>query len=173
MDWLSGKSGKIISILLGALVWVVGSMMYADYTCFPAIPGIREAVAVLSAALAGAVPGMIWYEEYYLGNARCKIIGTAIGVIAILNRQGVLIPFICVIFIIEMMSVIFRLLYYRKAKKNGKQNFKALLMYRFQTRRMSVMIFPPAYKIRDAKNVIRLWLIQFILSAIVHTLVKT
>ena len=172
MDWLSGNTRKNINILLGALIWAVGSMMYADYTCFPAIPGIREAVAVLS-ALAGAVPGMIWYEEYYLGNARCIIIGTAIGTISIINRQGVLIPFISGVFTIEMMSVLFRLLYYRQIQKKGKQSIKALLMYRFQTRRLSVMIFPPAYKIRDARNVIRLWLIQFILSAIVHTLVKT
>ena len=172
MDWLSGNTRKSISILLGALVWAVGCMMYADYTCFPAIPGIREAVAVLS-ALAGAIPGMIWYEEFYLGNARCIIIGTAIGVIAILNRQGVLIPFICGVFTIEMMSVLFRHLYYRQVKKKGKQSINALWMYRFQTRRLTVMIFPPAYRIRDAKNVIRLWLVQFILSAIVHTLVKT
>ena len=172
MEWLSGKTVEIISMLLGALIWAVGSMLLVDYTFLPAIPGIREAFVALS-ALAGAVPGMIWYKISYLGKARCIIIGVAIGVIAILNSQGVRIYFICGIFIIEMMSVLFRLLYYRQAEKNGKQNFKVPLMCRIQTKRISVMIFPPAYKIHDAKQVIRLWLIQFILATAVLTLIAT
>lgn len=161
-----------ISILLGALVWTVGSMIYVDYTCLPVVPGICEAFVVLS-ALAGAVPGMIWHKTSYMGKARCIIIGVAIGVIAILNPQGVLIPLIGGIFIIEIMSVLFRLLYYRQAKQNDKQIFKAPLMYRLQIKRMSVMIFPPASEVHDAKKVIRLWLIQFIFTIGVLTLIAT
>lgn len=131
-------------------------------------------ITTIIPAIAGAIPGLLWYTELYFGKARIIIIGCAIGTLAILSNKGMLLPFIMSVFLIELVSIVLRLLYYQQVKKNiqGK-GFKQLQLIRLQNEKLAVLITPPVHVIMDAKKVTRLWLVQFIISAIVLTLVKT
>ena len=155
---------KTIVLILGECAWVVGGVLFADYTIVSRFPGMREVMVVFFAVI-GALLGLLWYIKWYVGNVRCLVIRVAIGLVAELNRPKVIIPFFCGMLFIEIMTIGLRISYYRQAKKSGKQNIKKTpFIYRIQDKNMTVIIFPPVHKIREAKEVIRFWLVQLVLA---------
>ncbi len=155
---------KTIGLLLGECAWVVGGVLFADYTIVSRFPGMRE-VMVVFFAIIGALPGLLWFIKWYVGNVRCLVIGAGIGVVAVLNSPIVIIPFFCGVLFIEIMTVGLRIMYYRQAKKSGKQNIKKTpFIYRIKGGKMTILFFPPVHKIQDAKKVIRFWLVQLVLA---------
>ena len=172
MDWLSVKTKKNISIVFGTFVWVVGSMISSDYTSLSYLPVTYQIVVFVSAML-GAFPGLLWFREMFLGRMGHIVIGAVIGVVAILNRRDLVFPFIGGMFIVEMMFAAVQILLFRQAmKRKGKQGFRYVSLIRYQNDRLTIIIFPPIYRIREAMIIVRLWLIQFCLTIIVLKLLS-
>lgn len=139
LDGLAAGSSAIIGIVLAVLAYVSGNMIFADYLNIMYIPGSEELV-VFSAAFVGACIGFLWYNSYpaqvFMGDTGSLTIGGIIAVLALVIRKELLIPILCGVFFIEILSVIIQVTYFRYTKKKfgeGKRIFKmAPLHHHFQ-----------------------------------------
>ncbi len=130
LDGLSAGVSSIIGITLAVLAYVSGNMIFADYLNIMYIPGSEELV-IFSAAFVGACIGFLWYNSYpaqvFMGDTGSLAIGGIIAVLALVIRKELLIPLLCGIFLIELLSVIIQVTYFRYTKKKtgeGKRVFK-------------------------------------------------
>jgi phospho-N-acetylmuramoyl-pentapeptide-transferase len=130
LDGLAAGTSAIIGIVLAVLAYVSGNMIFADYLNIMYIPGSEELV-IFSAAFVGACIGFLWYNSYpaqvFMGDTGSLAIGGIIAVLALVIRKELLIPILCGIFFIEILSVIIQVTYFRYTKKKtgeGKRVFK-------------------------------------------------
>lgn len=120
IDGLAAGSSAIMVIALGVFAWVSGNLIFSKYLNIMYIPNVGE-VIVFIAAFMGSLIGFLWYNTYpasvFMGDTGSLTIGAIIAVIAIIVRKELLIPLLCGIFLIENLSVIMQVGYFRYTKK--------------------------------------------------------
>ncbi len=130
MDGLATGTSAIIGATLGVLAWVSGNIVFADYLNIMYIPDTGELTIYIS-AFVGAAIGFLWYNTYpaqvFMGDTGSLSIGAIIAVFAILIRKELLIPVLCGIFLMESISVIMQVSFFKYTKKKygaGRRIFK-------------------------------------------------
>ncbi len=130
IDGLATGTSAIIGATLGVLAWVSGNIVFADYLNIMYLPNTGELTIFIS-AFVGACIGFLWYNSYpaqvFMGDTGSLAIGGIIAVFAILIRKEFLIPILCGIFLIESLSVVLQVSYFKYTKKKygeGRRIFK-------------------------------------------------
>mgnify|MGYP000051488600 FL=1 len=130
IDGLAAGSSAIIVITLAIFAWVSGNIIFADYLDVMYIPNSGE-MTVFILAFAGALIGFLWYNTFpaqvFMGDTGSLTIGGIIAVIAIAIRKELLLVFLAGIFVVENMSVILQVGYFKYTRKKfgvGRRIFK-------------------------------------------------
>ncbi|MFR9527002.1 MAG: phospho-N-acetylmuramoyl-pentapeptide-transferase [Rikenellaceae bacterium] len=127
---MTGVSIPIVAVL-GALAYLSGNIVYADYLNIMYIPYSGEMV-VFAAALSGALIGFLWYNSYpaqiFMGDTGSLAIGGIIAVFAICIRKELLLPLLCGIFLIEALSVMIQVSYFKYTRRKTGEGQRLLLM---------------------------------------------
>lgn len=130
IDGLATGTSAIIGATLGILAYVSGNTVFANYLNIMYIPHVGELV-VFIAAFVGACVGFLWYNAYpaqvFMGDTGSLALGGIIAVYAIAIRKELLIPILCGIFLIENLSVVIQVGYFKYTKKKygeGRRVFK-------------------------------------------------
>ena len=130
IDGLATGTSAIIGATLGILAWVSGNIVFADYLNIMYLPETGELTIFIS-AFVGACIGFLWYNTYpaqvFMGDTGSLAIGGIIAVFAILIRKELLIPILCGIFLVESLSVIMQVSYFKYTKRKfgeGRRIFK-------------------------------------------------
>ncbi len=134
IDGLAAGTSAIIGATLGILAYVSGNTVFADYLNIMYIPNTGELV-VFMAAFVGACVGFLWYNAYpaqvFMGDTGSLAIGGIIAVFAIAIRKELLIPILCGIFLVENVSVILQVYYFKyQKKKHGLEFAKANRLFK-------------------------------------------
>jgi phospho-N-acetylmuramoyl-pentapeptide-transferase len=126
---LTGVSAPII-VVLGVLAYLSGHVVYADYLNIMFIPNSGELV-VFAAAMVGASMGFLWYNSYpaqiFMGDTGSLAIGGIIAVFSLCIRKELLLPLMCGIFLLESLSVILQVGYFKYTKRKygeGRRIFR-------------------------------------------------
>lgn len=131
IDGLAAGSSAIIVLTLGIFAWVSGNVIFSQYLNIMYIPRVGE-MTIFIAAFAGALVGFLWYNTYpaqvFMGDTGSLTIGGVIAVIAISVRKELLIPILCGIFLIENLSVIMQVSYFKYTKKKYGEGRRIFLM---------------------------------------------
>jgi phospho-N-acetylmuramoyl-pentapeptide-transferase len=130
IDGLAAGSSAIIVLTLGIFAWVSGNIIFANYLDVMYIPNSGE-MTIFIAAFVGALVGFLWYNTYpaqvFMGDTGSLTIGGIIAVLAIAVRKELLIPILAGIFLVENLSVVLQVSYFKYTKKRfgeGKRIFK-------------------------------------------------
>ncbi len=120
IDGLAAGTSAIIGVTLGILAYVSGNKIFADYLNIMYLPNTGELV-VFIAAFIGACIGFLWYNSFpaqvFMGDTGSLAIGGIIAVFAIAIRKELLIPILCGVFLVENLSVIMQVFYFKYQKK--------------------------------------------------------
>ncbi len=131
IDGLATGTSAIIGVTLGIFAYVSGSIIFADYLNIMYIPNSGELV-IFIAAFVGACIGFLWYNAYpaqvFMGDTGSLAIGGIIAVFAIAIRKELLIPILCAIFLVENLSVILQVSYFKYTKKRFGEGKRIFLM---------------------------------------------
>lgn len=134
IDGLAAGTSAIIGATLGILAYVSGNTVFADYLNIMYIPNTGELV-VFMAAFVGACVGFLWYNAFpaqvFMGDTGSLALGGIIAVFAIAIRKELLIPILCGVFLIENLSVIMQVFYFKyQRKKHGLEFAKANRLFK-------------------------------------------
>jgi phospho-N-acetylmuramoyl-pentapeptide-transferase len=162
IDGLATGTSAIIGLTLAILAYVSGNTMIADYLNIMYIPNSGELV-IFAGAFVGACVGFLWYNSYpaqvFMGDTGSLAIGGIIAVFAILIRKELLIPVLCGIFVIENMSVIIQVSWFKITKKRFGEGRRVFLMaplhHHYQKKGF-----------HESKIVTRFWIICIMLAII-------
>ena len=130
IDGLAAGSSAIIGITLAVLAFVSGNLIFSDYLNIMFIPNQGELV-IFAAAFTGACIGFLWYNSFpaqvFMGDTGSLALGGIIAVLALMIRKELVLPILCGIFLIENLSVMLQVSYFKYTKKKygeGKRIFK-------------------------------------------------
>ncbi len=162
LDGLATGTSAIIGATLGILAYVSGNRIAAEYLHILYIPNTGELV-IYMASFIGAAIGFLWYNSYpaqvFMGDTGSLTIGGIIAVFAIIIKKELLIPILCGVFLIESVSVMMQVSYFKYTKRRygeGKRIFKmAPLHHHYQKKG-----YP------EPKIVTRFWIISLMLAVI-------
>jgi phospho-N-acetylmuramoyl-pentapeptide-transferase len=182
LDGLATGSSAIIGVTLGILAYLSGHIAYASYLNIMYIPGTEELV-VFASAFIGATIGFLWYNAYpaqvFMGDTGSLTLGGIIAVFAIIIHKELLIPILCGIFLVEELSVMIQVAYFRFTKRKygeGKRIFKMTpLHHHFQkpgNAEIIALIQKPFRPVPESKIVVRFWIIGIILAVITIVTLK-
>jgi len=168
LDGLATGTSAIIGGTIAVFSYVSGNIMAADYLNIMYIPNTGELV-IFMASFVGACVGFLWYNSYpaqvFMGDTGSLSLGGIIAVAAILIRKELLIPILCGIFLIENLSVILQVAYFKYTKKKfgqGKRIFKmAPLHHHFQK-----------LGYNESKIVTRFWIVGIMLAILTIVTLK-
>lgn len=176
LDGLATGSSAIMGVTLGILAYVSGNVNYSGYLNIMYIPGTGE-LLIFAGAFIGATIGFLWYNSYpaqvFMGDTGSLTLGAIIAVFAILIRKELLIPILCGVFLVESISVIMQVGYFKYTKKRygeGRRIFKMTpLHHHFQKQGNAGILAAwqkPLQAIPESKIVTRFWIIGLILAAV-------
>lgn len=162
IDGLATGTSAIIGATLGVMAYVSGNTIFADYLNILYLPNSGELV-IYAACFIGACIGFLWYNSYpaqvFMGDTGSLAIGGIIASMAILLRKELLIPILCGIFIIENLSVVLQVSYFKYTKKKygeGRRIFRmSPLHHHYQKLGMN-----------ESKIVTRFWIVGILLAAL-------
>ncbi len=130
IDGLATGTSAIIGVTLGILAYVSGNVIFANYLNIMYIPNTGE-LTIFIGAFVGACIGFLWYNSYpaqvFMGDTGSLAIGGIIAVFAIMIRKELLIPILCGVFLVENLSVIMQVSYFKYTKRKygeGRRIFK-------------------------------------------------
>jgi phospho-N-acetylmuramoyl-pentapeptide-transferase len=168
LDGLAAGTTGIIGFVLALFAYVSGNLIFADYLDIMYIPNSGEIVIYMS-AFVGACVGFLWYNSYpaqiFMGDTGSLALGGIVAVVAIMLRKELLIPILCGIYLIENLSVILQVSYFKYTKKRygeGRRIFRmAPLHHHFQK-----MGF------HESKIVARFWIVGIALAVLTIVTLK-
>ena len=160
IDGLATGTSAIIVIVLALFTWISGNIIFSDYLDVMYIPNSGE-MTVYILAFAGALIGFLWYNTYpaqiFMGDTGSLTIGGIIAVIAIAIRKELLLPILAGIFVVENLSVMLQVSYFKYTKKKfgeGRRIFKmSPLHHHYQ--KMGY---------HESKIVVRFWIVGILLA---------
>jgi len=175
LDGLTTGTSAIIGVGLGILAYVSSNMNFASYLNIMYIPGSEELVIYMS-AFVGATVGFLWFNSFpaqvFMGDTGSLMLGGVIAVFAIIIRKELMLLFFCGVFLLESLSVMMQVSYFKWTKKRygvGKRIFKmAPLHHHFQkpgNAGIEALIQKPIKAIPESKIVVRFWIISLLLAA--------
>ncbi|KAA6350449.1 Phospho-N-acetylmuramoyl-pentapeptide-transferase [termite gut metagenome] len=178
MDGMAAGNSAIIGLTLGILAYVSGHIEFASYLNIMYIPGSEELVVFICAFI-GSLIGFLWYNAFpaqiFMGDTGSLTIGGIIAVFAIVIHKELLIPVLCGIFLIESLSVIMQIHYFRRGKKKGicQRIFKRAPIHDHFRTSLSQLDPNCSYVFKGAGNVfheskitVRFWIVSIVLAAI-------
>ena len=131
LDGLATGVSAIIGVCLGVFVFVSGDVRIADYLNIMYIPNLSE-LAIFIAAFVGACIGFLWYNSYpaqvFMGDTGSLALGGIIASLAIIVRKELLIPIFCFVFLIEILSVMLQVGYFKYTKNKYGEGKRIFLM---------------------------------------------
>ena len=131
IDGLAAGSSAIMAITLGIFAWVSGNIFFSDYLNIMYIPNVGE-ITVFIASFTGGLIGFLWFNTYpadvFMGDTGSLTVGALISVIAIMVRKELLLPIICGIFLVEVLSVIIQVFYFKYTKRKKGVGERIFLM---------------------------------------------
>jgi phospho-N-acetylmuramoyl-pentapeptide-transferase len=162
LDGLATGTSAIMGTALAILAYVSSNIIYADYLNIMYIPGTEELV-VYASAFIGATIGFLWYNSYpaqvFMGDTGSLALGGIIAVFAFIIRKELLIPILCGIFLVENLSVVLQVSWFKRTKRKygvGRRIFlMAPLHHHYQKKG-----YP------EPKIVTRFWIVAIILAVI-------
>ncbi|KRO66975.1 MAG: phospho-N-acetylmuramoyl-pentapeptide-transferase [Cryomorphaceae bacterium BACL21 MAG-121220-bin10] len=168
IDGLAAGTSAIIGVALAILAWISGNVIFSDYLNIMYIPNIGE-LSIFIMAFVGALIGFLWYNAYpaqvFMGDTGSLTIGGIIAVIAIAIRKEWLIPILCGVFLMENLSVVLQVGWFKYTKKKsgvGQRIFKmAPLHHHYQVR---------GY--HESKIVTRFWIVGIVLAVLTIVTLK-
>ncbi|MFV0592583.1 MAG: phospho-N-acetylmuramoyl-pentapeptide-transferase [Draconibacterium sp.] len=168
IDGLATGTSAISGATLGILAYVSGNIIYADYLNIMYIPNIGE-LTIFIAAFIGATVGFLWYNSYpaqvFMGDTGSLALGGILAVFAIIIRKEILIPLLCGIFLVENLSVMIQVSWFKYTKRKYGEGRRVFLMspihHHFQKKG-----FP------EPKIVTRFWIVGIILAVITVATLK-
>ena len=160
IDGLATGVSAIIGVCLGVFAYVSGNYLFAGYLNIMDIPNLGE-LSIFIGAFVGACVGFLWYNAYpaqvFMGDTGSLCLGGIIASLAIIVRKELLIPIICGIFLVENVSVMLQVWYFKRTKKKygeGRRIFKmAPLHHHYQK-----------LGYHESKIVARMWIIGILLA---------
>jgi phospho-N-acetylmuramoyl-pentapeptide-transferase len=162
LDGLATGTSAIVGIALAVLAYVSSHANFADYLGVMYIPNAEELV-IFIAAFVGACVGFLWYNSFpaqvFMGDTGSLALGGIIAVFAIAIRKELLIPVLCGIFLIENLSVMMQVGYFKYTKKRFGEGRRIFLMaplhHHYQKK-----------GIHEAKIVSRFWIVAVLLAVV-------
>jgi len=131
LDGLATGVSAIIGICLGIFAYVSGNIKFAEYLNIMYIPNLGE-LSIFIAAFVGACIGFLWYNSYpaqvFMGDTGSLALGGIIAALAIIVRKELLIPIFCSVFLVENVSVIIQVSYFKYTKKKYGEGRRVFLM---------------------------------------------
>lgn len=172
IDGLATGTSAIIGVVLGILAYVSGNTVFADYLNIMYIPNSGELV-VFIAAFVGACVGFLWYNSFpaqvFMGDTGSLALGGIIAVFAIAIRKELLIPILCGIFLVENISVMMQVAYFKRMKK------KFGIEYAREHRLFKMAPLHHHYQklgLHESKIVSRFWIIGIMLAVLTIVTLK-
>ncbi|MBH19705.1 MAG: phospho-N-acetylmuramoyl-pentapeptide-transferase [Crocinitomicaceae bacterium] len=162
LDGLATGTSAIIGITLAIFAYLSGNLVFSDYLNILYIPNSSELVIFIS-SFVGACVGFLWYNSYpakvFMGDTGSLALGGIIAVFAITIRKELLIPVFCGVFLIENLSVVLQVSYFKFTRKKYGEGKRIFLMspihHHYQKK-----------GIHEAKIVARFWIIGILLAAL-------
>lgn len=160
LDGLAAGTSAIIGVVLLIFAYVSGNAIYADYLNIMYIPNIGE-LAIFGAAFVGALIGFLWYNgspaQVFMGDTGSLAIGGIIATFALLVRKELLLPLLCFIFLVEIVSVLIQRYYFKYTKKKYGEGRRVFLMsplhHHYQKKGFM-----------ENKIVLRMWIVQLLVA---------
>ncbi len=168
IDGLATGTSAIIGATLGVFAYVSGNVIFSNYLGIMYIPYSGELV-VYSAAFIGACIGFLWYNAYpaqvFMGDTGSLAIGGIIAALAIIVRKELLIPILCGIFLVENLSVLIQVAYFKYTKHKYGEGRRIFLMtplhHHYQKK-----------SVPEAKIVTRFWIVGIMLAVLTVVTLK-
>lgn len=168
IDGLAAGTSAIIGMTLAIFAYVSGNVIFADYLNILYIPHLGEA-AIFCTAFTGACIGFLWYNAYpaqvFMGDTGSLALGGTIAVLALIVRKELLLPLLCGIFLIENLSVIIQVGYFKYTKRKygeGRRIFRmAPLHHHYQK-----------LGYHESKIVSRFWIVGILLALLTLVTLK-
>lgn len=162
IDGLAAGTSAIIGTALGIFAYVSGNSIMADYLNIFYIPESSELVIFIACFL-GACTGFLWYNAYpaqvFMGDTGSLTLGGIIAALALLLRKELLIPILCGIFLVENLSVVLQVAYFKYTRKKYGEGRRIFLMSPLHHHYQKMNIPEP-------KIVTRFWIIGIALAVI-------
>ena len=168
IDGLATGTSAIVGVTLAILAYVSGNTIFADYLNIMYIPNSGELV-IFAGAFVGACVGFLWYNSYpaqvFMGDTGSLAIGGIIAAFAIMIRKELLIPALCGVFLIENVSVMIQVTYFKYTKRRFGEGRRVFLMsplhHHYQKK---------GY--HESKIVTRFWIVGIILAILTIVTLK-
>lgn len=164
---LTGVSVPIV-LVLGILAYLSGHIIYSDYLNIMYIPDSGELI-VFAAAFAGALIGFLWYNSFpaqiFMGDTGSLTIGGLIAVFALCIRKELLLPLLCGVFLIEAVSVMLQVAYFKYTKRKYGEGRRILLMAPLHHHYQKRGVF-------ETKIMMRFFIISLLLAALTLVTLK-
>ena len=153
LDGLAIMPAVMVAAALGVFAYVTGNIKFATYLQIPYIPGVGEAL-IFSATLVGAGLGFLWFNSYpaqvFMGDVGALAIGAALGTLAVIVRQEIVLFVMGGVFVLETVSVMLQVASF---KLTGKRIFRmAPIHHHFELKGWA-----------EPKVIVRFWIISFVL----------
>ncbi len=131
LDGLATGVSAIIGICLGIFAYVSGNIRFAEYLNIMYIPNLGE-LSIFIAAFVGACIGFLWYNSYpaqvFMGDTGSLALGGIIAALAIIVRKELLIPIFCMVFLVENLSVVIQVSYFKYTRRKYGEGRRVFLM---------------------------------------------
>lgn len=168
IDGLAAGTSGIIGITLAILAYLSGRIDFSNYLNIMYIPNLGELV-IFCTAFVGACLGFLWYNSYpaqvFMGDTGSLTLGGVIAVLALAVKKELLIPILCGIFLIENLSVVIQVSYFKYTKKKYGEGRRIFLMSPLHHHYQKM-------NIHESKIVTRFWIIGILLAIITLATLK-
>ena len=168
IDGLATGTSAIIGLVLAIFAYVSGNIIFADYLNIMYIPNSGELVIFIG-AFVGACVGFLWYNSYpaqvFMGDTGSLAIGGIIAVFAIAIRKELLIPIVCGVFLIENLSVLIQVSYFKYTKKKFGEGKRIFLMSPLHHHYQKAGL-------HESKIVTRFWIVGIMLAILSFVTLK-
>lgn len=162
IDGLAAGTSAIVGTTLGLFAFISGNILFADYLNIMYIPYLGE-LFVFAGAFVGACIGFLWYNSYpaqvFMGDTGSLMLGGVIAALAIIIRKELLIPILCGVFLVENLSVMIQVSWFKYTKRKYGEGRRVFLMspihHHFQKKGF-----------HESKIVTRFWIIGILLAVL-------
>jgi phospho-N-acetylmuramoyl-pentapeptide-transferase len=168
IDGLAAGSSAIIGLTIAIFAYISGNAIFSQYLNVMFIPNSGELV-IFCAAFVGASVGFLWYNAFpaqvFMGDTGSLMLGGVIAVLSLALRKELLIPVLCGVFFIEILSVVLQVSYFKYTRKKYGEGKRLILMsplhHHYQKK-----------QIHEAKIVTRFWIVGILLAIVTLATLK-